>query len=316
MEDPVHGRPLPRPGLRTVPEHRVESARAAHIVIFGARPGHAPAVTGFRARAWFALAADGDAGLGIEFFRHGLVEQHVRRETGFGRVVGAIRFVRAVHVVVPRPGTKVGVPVLVLRLQLVRCIAERHPACVDMQCAGPVSEQVVGEIPVQGLAGQTDGFVRGFQLAVPAGPLLRLFGGGREHIPFGFRLPAVRRAASPAFHVRIFDACGTMPDYLGPFRSQLPVHEQARIRPVRHAGRVHPVDLVANLEARILDRAGEPMIRAARGERGHVASRFQNAQDAAPQIHVERDAGPVESPVHETDLVRRVGDDGIHAVVR
>ena len=35
--DPVHGRPLPRPRLRTIPEHRVEAGRAAHIVIFRAR---------------------------------------------------------------------------------------------------------------------------------------------------------------------------------------------------------------------------------------------------------------------------------------
>ena len=121
-------------------------------------------------------------------------------------------------------------PVLALRLRLVRHVAERDAACVDMQRARPVFEQIAGEIPVQGLACEADGFVRGFQLTVPAGPSLRLFGGGREHIPFGFRLPAVRRAASPAFHVRISDARGTMPDHLGPFRAQLPVHEQARRR--------------------------------------------------------------------------------------
>lgn len=104
--------------------------------------------------------------------------------------------------------------------------------------------------------------------------------------------------------------------YFGPFRSQLPVHEQARIRPVRHAGRVHPVDLVADFEARVLDRAGEPMIGAARGERGHMPARLQDAQDILPQVHVERDACGIEAAVHETDLIRRVGDDGIHAVVR
>lgn len=58
------------------------------------------------------------------------------------------------------------------------------------------------------------------------------------------------------------------------------------------------------------------MVRAARGERGNMPARLQNAQDATPQIHVERDAGPVESPVHETNLIRWVGDDRIHAVVR
>lgn len=186
-----------------------------------------------------------------------------------------------------------------------------------MQRARPVFEQIAGEIPVQRLAGQADRLVRGFQLTVPAGPSLRLFGGGREHIPFGFRLPAVRCAASPAFHVRISGAVAqTMPDHLDPFRAQFPVHEQARIRPVRHAACVHPVDLVADFEARILDRAGEPMVRAARGERGNMPARLQDAQDILPQVHVERDACGIEAAVHETDLIRWVGDDGIHAVVR
>ena len=107
-----------------------------------------------------------------------------------------------------------------------------------------------------------------------------------------------------------------MPDHLGPFRAQLPVHEQSRIRTVRHAACVHPVDLVADFEARILDRAGEPMIGAARGERGHMPSRLQHAQDIGPQGDVERDARRIESQVHETDLIRRVRDHRIHAVVR
>ncbi len=130
--------------------------------------GHAPAVTGFRACAWFAFSTDGDAGLSVEFLGRGLVEQHVRRETGFGRVVGAIRFVRAVYMVVSRPGAEPSMLVLALRLRLVRRVAEWDAACVDMQCARPVFEQIVGEIPVQRLAGQADRLVRGLQLAVPA----------------------------------------------------------------------------------------------------------------------------------------------------
>ena len=119
MEDPVHGQPLPRSRLRTIPEHGIEAGCAAGIIVFRTRMGHAPAVTGFRACAWFAFSTDGDAGLSVEFLGRGLVEQHVRRETGFGRVVGAIRFVRAVDVVVARAGVEVGMPVLVLRLLLI-----------------------------------------------------------------------------------------------------------------------------------------------------------------------------------------------------
>ena len=92
-------------------------------------------------------------------------------------------------------------------------------------------------------------------------------------------------------------------------------HEH-RIRTVWHAGRVHPVDLVADFEARILDGACQPMIGAAGRERRHMPARLQDAQDILPQVHVERDACGIEAAVHETDLIRRVGDDGIHAVVR
>lgn len=179
MADPVHGRPLPRSRLRTIPEHGIEAGCAAGIIVFRTRMGHAPAVTGFRACAWSAFSTDGDAGLSVEFLGRGSVEQHVRRETGFGRVVGAIRFVRAVDVVAARAGVEVGMPVLVLRLLLIRRVAEWDAACVDMQRARPVSEQIVGECPVQRLACEADGFVRGLQLAVPAGPLFALFGGER-----------------------------------------------------------------------------------------------------------------------------------------
>ena len=171
--------------------------------------------------------------------------------------------------------------VLALRLRLVRRVAEWDAACVDMQCACPVSEQIVGEIPVQRLAGQTDGFVRGLQLAVPAFERFRRLGSRRLHILAAF-----------------------------------PVDHERRIRTVWHAGRVHPVDLVADLEARILDRAGEPMIGAAGRERRPMPARLQDAQDILPQVHVERDACGIEAAVHETDLIRRVGNDGIHAVVR
>ena len=108
----------------------------------------------------------------------------------------------------------------------------------------------------------------------------------------------------------------TFTGHMGAFRTQFPVHEQSRIRTVWHAACVHPVDLVADFEARVLDRAGEPMIGAARAERGHMPARLQDAQDILPQVHVERDACGIEAAVHETDLIRRVGDDGIHAVVR
>ena len=142
--------------------------------------GHAPAVTGFRACAWSAFSTDGDAGLSVKFLGRGLVEQHVRRETGGSRVVGAIRFVRTIYMVVSRPGAEPSMLVLALRLRLVRRVAEWDAACVDMQCACPVSEQIVGEIPVQRLAGQTDGFVRGLQLAVPAFERFRRIGSRRS----------------------------------------------------------------------------------------------------------------------------------------
>lgn len=86
--------------------------------------------------------------------------------------------------------------------------------------------------------------------------------------------------------------------------------------PCGNAGRVHPIDLVADLEARILNRAGQPMIGTARGERGNMPSRLQDTQNGPPQIHVERDARRIERTVHETDLVRRVRDHRVHAAVR
>ena len=58
------------------------------------------------------------------------------------------------------------------------------------------------------------------------------------------------------------------------------------------------------------------MVHAARAERGHMPARLQDAQDILPQVHVERDACGIEAAVHETDLIRWVGDDRIHAVVR
>lgn len=100
----------------------------------------------------------------------------------------------------------------------------------------------------------------------------------------------------------------TFTGHMGAFRTQFPVHEQSRIRTVWHAACVHPVDLVADFEARVLDRAGEPMICAAGGKRGHVPSRLQDAQNVLPQDYVECDARRIEAQVHETDLVRRVGD--------
>lgn len=106
----------------------------------------------------------------MEFLGRGLVEQHVRRETGFGRVVGAIRFVRAVDAVVARAGIEVGMPVLVLRLGPVRRVAEWYAACVDVQGSGPMFQQVVRERAVQWFACEADGLVRGLQLAVPTRP--------------------------------------------------------------------------------------------------------------------------------------------------
>lgn len=50
------------------------------------------------------------------------------------------------------------------------------------------------------------------------------------------------------------------------------------------------------------------MICAAGGKRGHVPSRLQDAQNVLPQDYVECDARRIEAQVHETDLVRRVGD--------
>lgn len=52
--------------------------------------------------------------------------------------------------------------VLALRLRLVRRVAEWDAAYVDMQCACPVSEQIVGEIPSNGLRARQMGSCAGF----------------------------------------------------------------------------------------------------------------------------------------------------------
>ena len=229
--------------------------------------GHSPTVARFCTCPRFSFPADRHPGLLVELSGHGLVEQHVGREPGIRLIVGAIRTIRSVYMIVSWSGTEVGVPVLVLRLRLIRRVAERDAACVDVQRAGTVFKQVMGEIPVQRFPGEADGFMRGFQLAVPAGPLFGFRGGGREHVPFGFCLAAVRGGYAKPLRIRPAGSvpCRMFHDF-GAFRAELPVHEQARIRAVRHAGRVHPVNLVADFEARILDSAGEPVVGAAGGE--------------------------------------------------
>lgn len=111
---------------------------------------------------WFAFSTDGDAGLSVEFLGRGLVEQHVRRETGGSRVVGAIRFVRTIYMVVSRAGAEPSMLVLALRLSLVRRVAEWDAACVDVQGSGPMFQQVVRERAVHGLRARQMGSCAGF----------------------------------------------------------------------------------------------------------------------------------------------------------
>lgn len=183
--------------------------------------------------------------------------------------------------------------------------------------ASPVFEQVVGERAVQRLASQADRLMRWLQTAVPSGPSFALFGGRGKHIPLGFRITAVRCGNAKALHVR---PAGPMPrvmsDDFGSFRAQLPVDEQTHVRTVRHAGRVHPVDLIPDLEPRVLHRAGEPMVRAAGGEHERVTAGFQHAQHLTPQADVERDARRIPLPAHEPKLIRRIRDHRIHAAAR
>lgn len=76
-----------------------------------------------------------------------------------------------------------------------------------------------------------------------------------------------------------------------------------------------PHDLITDFEASVLDRAGHTVVSAAAAEREEVAAWFQDAQALFPELHVVRDAGPVPALSHEAQLVGRVGDDRVDAVV-
>ena len=178
-----------------------------------------------------------------------------------------------------------------------------------MQRAAPVIHEIVRQASVQGLSRQDDRLMRGLQRRVPPVPPLRLVTGRLRDIPLAGRLPAVRRADAEPAARPVAGAPGRIRARHTPLHAQSFVDQARRIRTVRHAAAVDPVDLVPDLEARILHGARHAMIRARRREREHMPARLQHPVHEPPEIRVERDARPVERPVHEIDegLARKPG---------
>jgi hypothetical protein len=109
-------------------------------------------------------------------------------------------------------------------------------------------------------------------------------------------------------------------------REWLPGHHDrlvARLQAaaLRHPLRVHPLELVADLEPRVLDARGESVVRARGAEGEEVTPRLQHAQALgrprlAPLLECAGTGEAVPRPAHEPPRqgIGRVGDHGIHAV--
>lgn len=158
--------------------------------------------------------------------------------------------------------------------------------------------------------------MRGLQRRVPPIPPLRLITGRLRDIPLAGRIPAVRRAHAEPAARPVAGAPGRVRARHTPLHAQPVVDQARRIRTVRHAAAVDPVDLVPDLEARILHGARHAMIRARRREREHMPARLQRAIHEPPELRVERYPRPVERPVHEIDLIRRVRHARVRAPLR
>src|SRR5699024_4525273 len=176
----VHVRTLTLRGLRRVEEPRraTRVAFAFHVALsdvdlrelgFAGVPVRLQ-VTGLEHPALFVYPCGGV-----------LVEQHVRRPTtrlGRGRVLQR----RNPSVVVDK--TERARSCLPLPEQVV-ALSGSDPACVHVDCAGPVRENVPGNgLLGEGLTGEHNRLKRGLKSRTPAGPLLSLRGrGGGEGEP-------------------------------------------------------------------------------------------------------------------------------------
>lgn len=78
---------------------------------------------------------------------------------------------------------------------------------------------------------------------------------------------------------------------------------------------VDPVDRVADLEPGVLDRDREPVEGARRAEGEQVPAGLEHPAARAPDGRVERDARGVPGPAEQADLIGRVGDHRVDAVL-
>ena len=197
-----------------------------------------------------------------------------------------------------------------------------NSASVDVQPAGLVAQDVARDGALrQRLAGERDRLVRGLERRSPAVPFfacrirLPLRGAGR------MRRDTAHRRSATVVVIATASAAGLVvcaqrlsPQPLGLTTARL--DRLGDVEALREAAAVHPQQHVADLEASMVDGAGDAVIGAAAGERGEVAARPQDAAHRLPRLRIGGDAGLVPALTHEAQLVGRIGHRGVEMVRR
>ena len=246
--------------------------------------------------------------LPIQFYRSFFTQNHVcRPAASLRRNVAAIAFASCHLLIKGLSGTSAAAAAAY------RPVVCRNASRIYIQRARSPFQHIGRNcFLAEGLAGNTDRLIGGFERGSPALPLLRRIS-GRERIYFngavrGLLIYIISLSTSLISVLTEADNLTLSPCRL--------INRLAHVHRFGKAAAIQPLHLIAHLEPRILDGAGHAVVSAGSAERQQMRARFQHPEDFAPQFHAVRNAALVPCLAHEAQLVRRIGYAGVQAVVR